>query len=153
MKTRLTIFWMIVLIASSMSAETAKSKTKLTAAKTGKAKTVSKSAQSLGLPKDAYIFKESGKQDAAISTSYKTIVIEGDNNKINIGEGNEKIFVKGKNNDIILKCADYIEITGNDNFISWETTNSPTHKPVIIDKGGYNNVGKRSSGALNKSDN
>ena len=154
MKTRATIFGILIVMGTALFSQVSKpkSKTSASASKSERAKTViTKGAQTMGVPANAYYYKSSGKADT-ISISYKSIVIEGDNNKLYIREGNDQVFIKGKNNDINMKSADYIEITGDGNFVSWETTKNPTHKPVVQDKGGYNNVGKRANTALNKAE-
>jgi hypothetical protein len=155
MKKVITV-WIIVLTAASIIAQTSKT--------TSKPKPKTKTAQVIKqkpavqpgdqpIPENAYYYKESGKQDGVIDSKYPAIVIEGSNNRINIADGNTMIFVKGKKNDINMISADYIEITGDDNFVSWQVSNNASGKPVIKDKGGYNNVGKRTTGALNKSEN
>lgn len=157
MKTQAIFFLMLVIGFNSFaqaSKSTTKPKSKTTVSKTTKSKqTTTKTQQSAAIPDDAYYFKDNNNKTATITTAYKTIVVTGDGNHIDIGDGNGVIFVKGKNNDINMKTADYIEVTGDGNFVSWEASKSPTGKPVVLDKGGYNNVGKRASGALNKSDN
>lgn len=104
------------------------------------------------IPANAFHFKESEKQDAEIEGNYAAIVVEGDHNKITVSDGTSKIFVKGKGNDISMVSADYIEITGDGNFVSWEKSANASGKPVVLDKGGYNNVGKRTGEALDKDD-
>ncbi len=151
MKTRVVLL-AGMLLAIAAFAGTPKKTTSKTA-KVTKPKTSTTKTPSNSIPVDAYVFKDNNNREAKITEAHKTIVIEGDGNKIEIGEGNEQIFIKGKNNDINMKRADYIEITGDGNFVSWESTMNPNGKPVIVDKGGYNNVGKRSGSALNKSDN
>jgi hypothetical protein len=152
MKTLILFITLIVYAAVAHSQAVKSGKSKTTASHKTQ-KSVARQTQSLGIPEDAYVISYSDKQDTAISTTSKAVVITGDNNKLTFNDSNTQLFIKGKNNDVNMRCADYIEITGDGNFVSWETSKSPTGKPQIVDKGGYNNVGKRSSGALNKSDN
>jgi hypothetical protein len=147
------VFFTFSMLAQTSKTPTSKAKTKPKTAQATKSRTQAVQPGDQAIPDNAYYYKESGKQDAVIDSKYPAIVIEGSNNRINIADGNTMIFVKGKKNDINMISADYIEITGDDNFISWQVSNTASGKPVIKDKGGYNNVGKRTTGALNKSEN
>ncbi len=83
----------------------------------------------------------------------KDVLISGNNNKITITGNVGKILITGKDNDITIVAVNEIVITGNGNFVSWEKTNTSSVKPTIQDKGGYNNVEKRSGNAQTKEEN
>src|SRR3954470_20320375 len=104
MKTRSIIFFIMLLIGFNCIAQssktTSKPKTKSTASKSTKPKQPVKTQQSTAIPADAFYFKDSNNKTATITTAYKAIVVEGDGNHIDIGDGSAVIFVKGKNNDI-----------------------------------------------------
>jgi hypothetical protein len=42
-----------------------------------------------------------------------------------------------------INTVNEILVKGNYNFISWEKSSNANGKPLISDKGGYNNVGQR----------
>ncbi|MBK8353112.1 MAG: DUF3060 domain-containing protein [Saprospirales bacterium] len=134
----------------SFAQSTSKTKTKTTT-KTKPKTTVVKNTQ---LPFRLMRFiLENNKEDATLTATDKAIVIDGNENKITITGNCKQIYIKGKNNDITIESLDNIEITGSGNFVSWEKSTNTNGKPTVKDKGGYNNVGKKSGQALDKSDN
>ncbi len=83
----------------------------------------------------------------------KDVLVSGNENKLNITGSVGKILITGKNNDITIGSVKEIIISGNTNFVSWEKSDNSEGKPVIQDKGGYNNIEKRSGNAQTKSEN
>ncbi len=118
-----------------------------------KPKTTVVKSTATSIPADAIIFNSSNQETAEIAATDKAIVISGNESKINITGNCRQLFITGKNNDIVVESLDNIEITGSGNFVSWEKSTNANDKPIIKDKGGYNNVGKKSGQALNKNDN
>jgi hypothetical protein len=151
MKTPM-ILWAMLLLPLAISAQATKKAPVKKPVSSSKQKPAAGTAAAL-IPANAFHFKENGKTDVKIDSIYPAIVIEGNNNSITVIEGNVKIFIKGKGNDINMISANYIEISGDNNFVSWEKSENASGKPQVNDKGGYNNVGKKSGKALNKSDN
>jgi hypothetical protein len=101
---------------------------------------------------DALKFENSNKEEE-FAVDGKDVLISGNNNKITITGNVGKILITGKDNDITIVAVNEIVITGNGNFVSWEKTNTSSAKPIIQDKGGYNNVEKRSGNAQTKEEN
>lgn len=145
------LFFTNLLLAMALFsiAQTSKTKQKTTTKSKPKTTTVAVNP----IPADAVHFTENNKEDASIIATDKAIVIDGNDNKINITGNCKQIFITGKNNDITIESLDTIEITGSGNFVSWEKSGNASGKPIVKDKGGYNNVGKKSGKALNKGDN
>jgi hypothetical protein len=83
----------------------------------------------------------------------KDVLISGNDNKLTIKGEINKVLITGKNNDITIVAVNEIKITGSGNFVSWEKTNNNKPKPEIQDKGGYNNVAKRSGNTQTKEEN
>jgi hypothetical protein len=150
--TSLAIAITIFNFAQSSTSKTKSQTTSKTKPKTNTVKPVKTSAVST-IPSDALIFNSSNQETAEINATDKAIVISGNENKITITGNCSQLFITGKNNDIVVESLDTIEITGSGNFVSWEKSTNATGKPNIKDKGGYNNVGKKSGKALNKGDN
>ena len=145
----------IAIAIFSFAQSTSKSKTKTTTKtkpKTNTVKPVETNAVST-IPSDAILFNSSNQETSEIAATEKAIVISGSENKITITGNCRQLFITGKNNDIVVESLDAVEITGSGNFVSWEKSSNTNGKPIIKDKGGYNNVGKKSGQALNKNDN
>lgn len=83
----------------------------------------------------------------------KDVSIVGDGNKIKINGTVGKLSISGNDNEIDVESVKEIAIKFNYNFVSWQQSPNANGKPIISDKGGYNNVGKKSGAALDKSDN
>ncbi|MCB0507557.1 MAG: DUF3060 domain-containing protein [Chitinophagales bacterium] len=88
-----------------------------------------------------------------IELSGENVVVSGNNNKIQINGEVKTLTISGENNEIDVESAKAIVITGDYNFVSWKKSNNTSGKPTISDKGGYNNVGKKASDALDKQQN
>lgn len=101
---------------------------------------------------DAIKFSQSNATEDIVVDG-KDILLSGSNNKLTITGNVGKILITGKNNDITIVSVNEITITGSGNFVSWEKTNNTVAKPTIIDKGGYNNVEKRSGNAQTRDEN
>ena len=101
---------------------------------------------------DAILIGDSN-SDQGIQAEGKDILISGDKNTIHFTGICQKLVITGKYNDIDVDTVSAIVITGNYNFVSWKLGTNAKAKPVITDKGGYNNVGKRSGQALSRDDN
>lgn len=150
-KIILTSLAIAITIFNFAQSSTSKTKSQTTS-KTKPRTTVVKSTAT-SIPSDALIFNSSKQETAEIIATDKAIVISGNENKITITGNCSQLFITGKNNDIVVESLDNIEITGSGNFVSWEKSTNATGKPIIKDKGGYNNVGKKSGNSLNKVDN
>jgi len=72
---------------------------------------------------------EESNLEKELTLNDKDVVIAGNDNKITIHGYVEKL------SEIYIK-NDY-------NFVSWQATPNKSGKPIISDKGGYNNIGKR----------
>lgn len=148
---------LIIVIAISSFAQTPKPKSKTTVKAKTKATIVKPSTEvstaTTVIPADAVHIFDSNKNDVELTATNKAIVIEGNNNQINITGNCKQIFITGKSNDITIESLDFIEITGESNFVSWEKSSNTSGKPIIRDKGGYNNVGKKSGNSMKKNDN
>lgn len=91
--------------------------------------------------------------DEEVQVDGQEVLISGNNNKLTIKGKATTLVITGKDNDIVIESVNDIVITGNGNFVSWEKSQLHSGKPTVKDTGGYNNVGKKSGDALNKSDN
>ena len=145
---------MAISTASFAQSSTQKTTTKKTT--TVKKKTTTKTTKPIAakpqVAADAIKFENSNKEEE-LSVDGKDILISGSNNKLTIIGNVGKILITGKDNDISIVAVNEIVITGSGNFVSWEKTNSSSVKPIIQDKGGYNNVEKRSGNAQTKEEN
>ncbi len=92
------------------------------------------------------------KKEEEIILDGKDIIISGSDNKLNFKGTIGIILITGNNNDITIESVNQINLPGNGNFVSWEKSTNASGKPKIQDKGGYNNVGKRSNNAFDKAD-
>lgn len=97
-------------------------------------------------------YAENGKEEE-ITTDAKILMVSGNENKLSVKGKVDKLIISGKDNDITISSVNQIVISGSSNFVSWESSENTSGKPVVQDKGGYNNVGKKSGEALNKTDN
>lgn len=109
-------------------------------------KSVAKVVAAPNVAEDAIKFENSNAEED-IDVNGKDVLISGNNNKLTITGNVEKILITGKNNDITLVSVNEIIVTGSGNFISWENAIEVGKKPTVQDKGGYNNIGKRSGNA------
>lgn len=107
---------------------------------------------SLSIATDAINYADSDKEDT-LDVDGKDVRIAGNNNKLILTGNANKMLVSGKDNDIEISSVKEIIVSGSGNFISWEHSGNASGKPVVKDTGGYNNVGKKSGNALNKSEN
>ncbi len=154
-KQMLLCAMLVLLVGSSMMAQTStksKTTTKKTPAKTVVKKTTVTKTTTPTVSADAIKFEGSDKEEE-IKADGKDIHISGNGNKLTITGSAAHVLITGKDNDIAIQSVNEITVTGNGNFVSWEKTGNGNAKPVVQDKGGYNNVGKKSGDALNKSDN
>lgn len=118
-------------------------------ATTAKKTTTTKVATAAKVADDAIKFELSNEtQD--INVDQKDVLIAGNDNILTITGNVNKILITGKNNDITIVSFDEIVITGSGNFVSWEKTNNNAARPTMTDKGGYNNIGKKTGEAMNK---
>lgn len=101
---------------------------------------------------NAIKYPDNGKEDE-ITVDGKDIVVSGNENRLTFKGTIRKIIITGKNNDILIESVKQIIVPGNGNFVSWEKSENTGGKPVIVDKGGYNNVERRSDNAQDRSDN
>lgn len=101
---------------------------------------------------DAIKFSDSNKEEEIIVDG-KDVLLSGNDNKLTFKGAIGKILITGKDNDITIVTVNKISVTGNGNFVSWEKSTTANGKPVVEDKGGYNNIEKRSSDAIERSDN
>lgn len=92
-------------------------------------------------------------QEDTIHVDNQDIVLTSKNSTLYFVGNMNKITIKGNMNDIYIDGVNEIEIVGNNNFIEWKSSDNANGKPIVKDKGGYNNVGKFSTDAMNKSDN
>lgn len=99
---------------------------------------------------DAVKYADNNKEEEVLVDG-KDIILSGNNNRLTFKGTISKILITGKDNDITIESVNQITISGNGNFVSWEK--SSNGKPVIQDKGGYNNIERRSSDAQDRSDN
>ncbi len=113
---------------------------------TAKKTTVAKVAPAVAIADDAIKFDKSSAEDA-IEANDNEILISGNDNKLTITGNVSKILITGKNNDITLTVVNEIIVIGSGNFVSWEKSSIADKNPVVQDKGGYNNIGKRSGNA------
>ena len=115
---------------------------------TGKTKV----ATAVDVAVDAIKF-DSNNKDEEIIVEGKDVILSGDDNRLTFKGTIGKILITGKNNDITIESVNQIMIPGNGNFVSWEKSSNANGKPIIQDKGGYNNVERRSGDAQDRSDN
>ena len=115
------------------------------------AKEINKIEASVPVEEKVYKIEES-KLEKEITLNGQDVLISGNDNKITIKGLIGKITITGKDNDLVIESVNQIIISGNGNFVSWEKTSNGNQKPNITDKGGYNNVGRKSGNALDKSD-
>lgn len=149
---KITLFLLSAMTISSVSfAQTSSKKTTATN-KTTTTKTTKPATSKPQVAADALKFENSNKEEEIVVEG-KDVLVSGSNNKLTITGNVGKILITGKNNDITLVAVNEIVITGNGNFVSWEKTNNTNAKPNILDKGGYNNVEKRSGNAQTKEEN
>jgi len=126
-------------------------KTTTTTKKTTVAKTT-KTAAAPSVSADAIKFDKANATED-IMVDGKDFLLSGNDNKLTITGNIGKILITGKNNDITIVAVNEISITGSGNFVSWEKTGNGNAKPIIQDKGGYNNVEKRSGNSQTKEEN
>lgn len=93
---------------------------------------------------------DSNNIEKEISLQGENVLLSGSNNKITIKGIVGKISITGKDNDVYIETVNHITVSGNGNFVSWEKSTNANGKPVIVDKGGYNNIDKRSSNAVER---
>lgn len=111
-----------------------------------------KSVDIVTVSSDAIKFTDSNKEEEIIVDG-KDVILSGNDNKLTFKGTIGKILITGKDNDITIVTVNKITVTGNGNFVSWEKSTTANGKPVVEDKGGYNNIEKRSSDAIDRSDN
>ena len=116
-----------------------------------KSKTTTKPVVVSDIAADAFIFSDSNKEEE-INLTGKDVLLSGNDNKLTFTGVMGNIQITGKNNDITIVSVKKIVITGSGNFVSWEKSDNASGKPFIQDKGGYNNVEKRSGNAQTKED-
>ena len=116
-----------------------------------KSKTTTKPVVVSDIAADAFIFSDSNKEEE-INLIGKDVLLSGNDNKLTFTGVMGNIQITGKNNDITIVSVKKIVITGSGNFVSWEKSDNASGKPFIQDKGGYNNVEKRSGNAQTKED-
>lgn len=150
-----TVFFSLNIIASTFTfANPPKSTTKksTTAKKDITIKTAKPTSTTPSIGPDAIKFEKSNTTENIVVDG-KDILLAGNDNKLTITGNVGKILITGKNNDITIVAVNEITITGSGNFVSWEKTNNTNAKPIIQDKGGYNNVEKRSGNAQTRDEN
>ena len=81
------------------------------------------------------------------------VLLSGSDNKIHIKGTVANITITGKNNEVDLESVNSILLSSDFNFVSWQTSTNKSGKPIVTDKGGYNNVGKKSANSLQKGEN
>ena len=101
---------------------------------------------------DAIKYADNNKEDE-VTIDGKDVFISGNDNRLTFKGTIGKIIITGKDNDILIESVNQIIVSGNGNFVSWEKSTNASSKPIIQDKGGYNNIEKRSSDAMDRSDN
>ena len=107
----------------------------------------------VSVPVEEKVYKiEESNLEKEITLNGQDVLISGNDNKITIKALIGKITITGKDKDDVIESVNQIVITGNGNFVSWEKTSNGNQKPNILDKGGYNNVGRKSGNALDKAD-
>ncbi len=116
------------------------------------AKSTSKQAITQDVATDALKYSDNSKEEE-ITLDGKDVLISGNENKITFKGSIGKIVITGKNNDITIVSVKQIIVPGSGNFVSWEKSDNAGGKPVIQDKGGYNNIERRSDNAMDRSDN
>jgi len=109
-------------------------------------------ANATSVKADALKITDSNKEEE-MPVDGKDILLSGNNNKITFKGTVGKIVITGKDNDIYISSVEQIIVTGNGNFVSWEKSPNSNGKPYTLDRGGYNNIEKRSSDAIDRSDN
>lgn len=140
MKHKILVYFIIACSVISLRAEDSK-----------KSKTATKPVVVSDIAADAFIFSDSNKEEE-INLTGKDVVLSGNDNKLTFTGVMGNIQITGKNNDITIVSVKKIVITGSGNFVSWEKSDNASGKPFIQDKGGYNNVEKRSGNAQTKED-
>ena len=120
--------------------------------KTTAVKSIKKQVVNSNVDADAVKFSKSNITEEMLVDG-KDLLISGNDNKLTIIGKINKVFISGNNNDITIVAVNEIEVTGNGNFVSWEKTNNNNPKPFVQDKGGYNNIEKRSGNAQTKEEN
>jgi hypothetical protein len=78
-----------------------------------------------------------------ISVNGQDVLITGSYNQIQILGTTGNLVITGSYNDINIDTVESIVVRGNYNFVTWMEGSTPVAEPTVIDKGGYNNVGKR----------
>lgn len=116
------------------------------------AKATTKQTITQDIAADAVKYNDSNKEEE-ITLDGKDVLISGNDNKITFKGSIGKIVITGKNNDITIVSVKQIIVPGSGNFVSWEKSDNAGGKPVIQDKGGYNNIERRSDNAMDRSDN
>jgi len=71
------------------------------------------------------------------------VIVDGNYNKIQLSGTASKLVITGNYNDIDIDTVSGIIVSGNYNFVTWKGAAAPATQPTVIDRGGYNNVGKR----------
>ncbi len=140
-------YFMLLLIAGMLGNECYAQKTTAKAANKPAVKTKTKPTTTVDVSPDALKYSANNKEEE-IAVDGKDVVISGHDNKLNFTGKIGKLIITGKNNDITTQSVVQILVTGNGNFVSWEK--APNGKPIVSDKGGYNNIEKRSSDAQNR---
>jgi len=116
------------------------------------AKVTSKQTITQDVATDALKYSDNSKEEE-ITLDGKDVLISGNENKITFKGSIGKIVITGKNNDITIVSVKQIVVSGSGNFVSWEKSDNTGGKPAIQDKGGYNNIERRSDNAMDRSDN
>jgi hypothetical protein len=78
-----------------------------------------------------------------ITVNGQDVLITGSYNQIQILGTTGNLVITGSYNDINIDTVESIVVRGNYNFVTWMAGGTPVAEPTVIDKGGYNNVGKR----------
>mgnify|MGYP002138972700 FL=1 len=137
-------YFMLLLIAGAFGSVSYAQKTTAKTASKPTAKAKPKPATTVDASPDALKYSNSNKEEE-IAVDGKDVVISGHDNKLIFTGKIGKLIITGKDNDITAQSVAQIIVTGNGNFVSWEK--APNGKPILSDKGGYNNIEKRSSDA------
>lgn len=78
-----------------------------------------------------------------IEADGENVLVTGSNNQIEILGNVVNLRITGNYNDVDIDTIKSIEITGHYNFVAWRYGPDAHKEPTVVDKGGYNNVGKR----------
>lgn len=96
---------------------------------------------------------EQSNVEQEIVLNEQDVLLSGSDNKIHIKGTVANITITGKNNEVDLESVNSILLSSDFNFVSWQTSTNKSGKPIVTDKGGYNNVGKKSANSLQKGEN